>query len=97
MVSIDVVIPSFRLQSKYLKAIVGMAIPENCRVRFLIIADNPALPVPPEVSAYVDGTQVLLIRNKVNLGASESRNQGIAYSNADWILFLDDDIIPSPA
>jgi glycosyltransferase involved in cell wall biosynthesis len=30
----------------------------------------------------------------VNLGAAAARNRGLAESKADWILFLDDDVIP---
>ncbi|RGB32404.1 Glycosyltransferase Family 2 protein [Rhizophagus diaphanus] len=32
--------------------------------------------------------------NKTNLGASLSRNRGLYESNADYILFLDDDVTP---
>lgn len=94
MLSLDVVIPSYRLQSTYLKAMTGLAVPDDLRVRFIIIADNPELPVPDDFHACIDGERVILIRNKENLGASRSRNAGLEYSNADWILFLDDDVIP---
>ena len=49
----------------------------------------------------VDGTseflrnkypEVLLIRNKDNLGASRARNQGIAAAQGSWILALDCDV-----
>lgn len=33
-------------------------------------------------------------KNAANMGAPESRNCGISESAADWILFLDDDVIP---
>jgi len=37
---------------------------------------------------------VRIRRNETNLGASESRNRGMQESAADWIHFLDDDIVP---
>jgi GT2 family glycosyltransferase len=37
--------------------------------------------------------QARIIANKTNLGASASRNQGVAISSAEWIITLDSDII----
>jgi len=44
-------------------------------------------------SAYCNNIWVRC--NEQNLGASASRNRGIEESTGDYILFLDDDVIPS--
>lgn len=94
MKSIDVIIPSYRLESKYLLAITQMKKPKGVEVRYLIIADNPDVEVPLEIQKIVDNENILLFINKKNLGAHGSRNVGLENSNAEWILFIDDDVIP---
>ncbi len=95
MLSIDVIIPSYRLLSEYLLPIVQMDIPQDAQVRFLIIADNPKAEVPSEIGTFIDNKKVILIRNPENLGVCKTRNIGIGNSTADWLLFLDDDVKPS--
>jgi len=94
MVSIDVIIPSFRLQSEYLLSLIKMEQPPDTVVRYLIIADNPKASIPQALLPYIDGKKVILFRNPANLGSSGSRNKGIDNSIAEWILFLDDDVKP---
>jgi glycosyltransferase involved in cell wall biosynthesis len=95
MLSIDVIIPSYRLLSEYLLPIVQIDIPIDTQVRFLIIADNPDTEIPIEVQSLVDKEKVVLFRNAQNLGVCKTRNIGIDNAIADWVLFLDDDIVPS--
>ena len=40
--------------------------------------------------------QIRVIRNEHNVGASEARNIGLRESDADWLLFLDDDVECQP-
>ncbi len=94
MISLDVIIPSFRLQSEYLVAIVSMNVPSDVNIRFLIISDNPGGKIPEDFLQLVDNGRIILIRNKENYGVSHTRNVGIDNSAADWILFLDDDVKP---
>jgi glycosyltransferase involved in cell wall biosynthesis len=96
MISIDVIVPSYRLQSKYLVSILQMDIPVETAIRHLIIADNPQAEIPPDVKSLIDNKRILLFRNTENLGVCKTRNIGIDHSTADWVLFLDDDIKPSP-
>ncbi len=95
MTSIDIIIPSFRLQSEYLIPIVQMEIPSETNVRFLVVADNPKAEIPYDFEKFIDNETVLLFRNKENGGSSKSRNVGLENSSADWILFLDDDVKPA--
>jgi glycosyltransferase involved in cell wall biosynthesis len=95
MITIDIIVPSFRLQSEYLIPIVQMDIPSETEVRFLIVADNPDAEVPSDFQKFVDNENIILFRNKENGGSSKSRNVGLDNSNAEWVLFLDDDVKPS--
>ena len=92
--TIDVIIPSYRLQSEYLIPIIQMDIPQNVSVRYLIIADNPKTAIPANFKPFIDNETVILFQNKENLGSSLSRNVGLDNSKADWILFIDDDVKP---
>lgn len=95
MTSIDVIIPSYRLQSRYLVPILQMDIPPDAQVRFTIIADNPKVEIPLEVDRLVDNQKVFLLRHPVNKGVCEARNAGIEHAISDWILFMDDDVVPA--
>lgn len=43
-----------------------------------------------------DGNNVRVRCNKVNVGASASRNRGLEESAAEFVLHLDDDLVPKP-
>jgi len=94
VISIDVIIPSYRLQSEYLIPIVQMEIPPETQVRYFIIADNPDIQTPADLIPLIDNTTINLIRNTENLGVCRARNIGIDSSAGNWILFIDDDVKP---
>lgn len=105
-ISIDVVIPSFRLQENYILPLLDLKIPVNTSINFFLIVDNPALSIPESIQAltinqpalttgqagFPAGRQISIIINQQNLGVSQTRNKGIEAGTGDWILFLDDDI-----
>ncbi|WP_295772318.1 glycosyltransferase [uncultured Mucilaginibacter sp.] len=95
-VSIDVVIPSFRLDERYLLPILKLNVPAYITVNYYIIADNPKVKVPDAVWQQSQLNNVHLIINEHNLGFSKTRNKGIDAGRGDWILLLDDDITPHP-
>jgi glycosyltransferase involved in cell wall biosynthesis len=97
MISIDVIIPSYRLLSEYLISIVQMDIPPETQVRYFIIADNPAIETPVELVPLIDNKKIHFIRNSKNLGVCQTRNIGIDMATADWVLFIDDDVKPLKA
>lgn len=91
-ISIDVVIPSFRLIEHYLVPILQLERPAGARVRFYLLSDNPEVAVAPAIAAMVNGVDVFLEVNPQNRGAAYTRNRGIDSGDGDWVLFLDDDI-----
>jgi glycosyltransferase involved in cell wall biosynthesis len=94
--SIDIVIPSYRLDESVLLRIIQLQQPANWQVFIYIIADNHALQIPAALQQMQKEGRVQIIINERNMGVSASRNIGIGAGSAKWILFLDDDIIPGP-
>jgi glycosyltransferase involved in cell wall biosynthesis len=94
--SIDVVIPSFRLLTDTLLPILNLQYPTDTDVRFYLIADNPEIIPDDAITALVDNKKTFLLINPLNSGASKTRNNGIEAGTGDWILFLDDDIKVTP-
>ena len=111
---VDVVVPSYRINIKYLQDICSIEVPSYMRTTIIIIIDNPSL-LKKKMSASKIKTSseaafelenlltnmpqfknnIRIRCNEYNLGASASRNRGIEESSAEYILFLDDDVIPS--
>ncbi|KAF9782332.1 glycosyltransferase family 2 protein [Thelephora terrestris] len=95
LLTLDVVIPSYRVDLRFLDPILQLRPPETCSVMFIIIIDDPNSPSIDDLQKKYGEDPFVRIRvNKTNLGASASRNRGMKESAADWIHFLDDDIAP---
>ncbi|KAF5342119.1 hypothetical protein D9611_001291 [Ephemerocybe angulata] len=73
-------------------------LPPTLSVMFIIIVDDPNSPNIIHLERLFSHRVDVRIRvNKSNLGASASRNCGmLEESAADWVHFLDDDIVPDP-
>ena len=93
--SVDIVIPSFRLNESILTSIIHLEKPDNWQFYFYLVVDNPQLVVSETILAWQEQGKVRLIINKQNEGPAETRNVGIRAGQSKWILFLDDDIVPS--
>jgi hypothetical protein len=95
---IDVVVPSYRCDFERLEAISRLAVSEvSASVQILIVVDDPFSCHLSDIRRLEDWTPNHLVRvhqNPENLGASISRNTGLASSHGDWIVLLDDDVIP---
>lgn len=95
LLTLDVIIPSYRVDLKFLDPILQLRPPKTCSVMFIIIVDNPNSPSLNLLQQKYGADPFVRIRvNKANLGASASRNRGMKESAADWIHFLDDDVAP---
>ncbi len=93
-IELDIIIPAYRLQPRYLLPILQLEVPDGLKTRFTIVADNPTVTIAPELKVILQEKSAQLIVNKENMGAQESRNIGIDHTSGEWILFLDDDILP---
>lgn len=97
-VTLDIIVPSYRIQWEYLERIVQLQVPANCSTTVIVIIDNPD-PISHSIARNLEEKYCEKVRvrvNETNKGASYTRSRGLDESCADWILFLDDDVIPSP-
>ena len=95
LLTLDVIIPSYRVDLKFLDSILQLRPPETCSTMFIIIIDDPSSPSIDLLEQKYGADPFVRIRvNKSNLGASASRNRGMKESAADWVHFLDDDVTP---
>lgn len=92
-ITIDVVVPSIRLDMKRLLGALRMNVPSGVEVRYYVVSDNPDL--KPAETIH-NGSPVLVMVNEENLGAPLSRNVGLEAGSGRYILFIDDDVMISP-
>lgn len=99
---LNVVVPSYRCDPSMLKTITQLrASSVLVSVQILVVVDNPSLAAArkDELSQLTDYSFNHLVRvqvNATNIGASASRNTGIASSCGDYVVLLDDDVVPDP-
>ncbi len=90
--SIDVVIPTLRIDETCLEALLQIRPPAGVSVNYFFVLDAPNLPTP-ELDVNQSGV-VTVIRNASNIGAHQSRNRGFEAGAGSHVLFLDDDVAP---
>lgn len=98
LICIDIVVPTYRCDIAILSKIISLRSTKNVRVSFWLIIDNPDATNLDEVRALesiYDNYSVNIREHVKNYGASAARNTGLDYSDADWVILLDDDVTPS--
>ncbi|PFH53625.1 glycosyltransferase family 2 protein [Amanita thiersii Skay4041] len=97
ILTLDIIVPCYRVDLPILQKILELRSADTCSTMFIIIIDNPSSPKAFELETrYGHRVDVRIRRNTANIGASGSRNKGMNESAADWVLFLDDDVVPHP-
>ena len=97
IVAVDIVVPTYRCDTKVLKQILALRASVPAIVSFWIVIDNPSSPFIDDVrrlECNSDNYSVNIREHRSNWGASAARNTGMDYSDADWIILLDDDVTP---
>ena len=103
---LDVVVPSYRTKNReIISNIIALRSTSAAYVKFWIVVDNPNKEHLNEVKMLADRNNsdlqdnnyfVNVVHYDENRGASYARNTGYNYSSADWVVFLDDDVVPEP-
>jgi len=95
-VTLDILIPSYRASEPHLLGMLNIRKPASLEVRYVIVLDNSNANISPCLSRRLEEPDTILIRNPENKGAPISRNIALDAATAEWVLFWDDDIVPSP-
>ncbi|KAF8311705.1 glycosyltransferase family 2 protein [Clavulina sp. PMI_390] len=97
LLTIDVIIPSYRVDLRLIRPMLKLQCSSTATTHFIIIIDDPcARQTAALLSEYSHRPDIRIRINSQNSGASTSRNRGLRESAAEWVLFLDDDVQPSP-
>jgi glycosyltransferase involved in cell wall biosynthesis len=93
---IDIIIPSYRFDQNeaFLIVVADLPCPTGWNVQVIIIGDHPSAVVPSRMKEYIEKGKIKFIQNEINRGPNFCRNVGLDLSDGDWILYLDDDIVP---
>jgi glycosyltransferase involved in cell wall biosynthesis len=91
-----VVVPTARVDFDALSRIAELQTPGDVSVRCFIVVDTPDSDRVDRVRELQRLNNVKVIVNPRNIGAHMSRNVGVEAGRGDFVLFLDDDIAPSP-
>jgi glycosyltransferase involved in cell wall biosynthesis len=93
----DIIVPSIRVDKNLLCPIISLINNAPCDVMMIIIVDDPLADIEWLREIEKSETQLGKLRirkNPSNVGASMTRNVGLNETTADWVLFLDDDVVP---
>lgn len=97
--SCDFIVPSARFnETSLFKAILNLESPKGMHTRFILVLDALVSSDAKEDLRSIElaDSNVVIHKNRSNIGAGMSRQRGVNESHADWVLFLDDDVIPDP-
>lgn len=91
MPKISVIIPVYNTE-KYLKECVDSVLNQSFRDFEVILVDDGSIDSSPQIcDEYVNKDNRVSVFHKENEGLSMARNDGLAHSKGDFILFLDSD------
>lgn len=93
----DIVVPSLRGELAALLPILSLeSTRPDIAVRFFVVVDNGDPTPAALLEDAATRTDLQVIHAGRNEGASAARNRGIDAGSGDFILFLDDDVVPQP-
>ena len=87
---ISVIIPAYRCAGTIAEAI-DSALAQDVSLEVLVIANDPDGALTEVMERYAEDDRVQYLCNPENLGASGSRNRGVALARGAYVAFLDAD------
>ena len=99
VLTLEVVVPMTRVSREFLEGVLRLTTPAACDWRVCVCLD--AQPTQEAYDLLCEMREVwaprLRVRlNEGNVGASATRNRLWTEACSDWVLFLDDDVVPDP-
>ena len=85
---VSVIMPVYNGE-KYIGKAIESVLAQNVPTELLVIDDCSTDKTELTVMKYMDSGNIRYIRNKENMGAARSRNQGVKASKGKFIAFLD--------
>lgn len=93
---VSIVMPSYNT-AEYIKESIESVLSQTYTNWELIIIDDCSTDNSDEVvSAFLEDTRILYIKNEINCGAAVSRNRALREAKGKWIAFLDSDDLWHP-
>lgn len=92
---VSVIIPAYRCR-KTLPEAIDSALSQNVELEVLVLNDGAPEDLDDIMKVYAQDKRVRYLQNDVNLGASGSRNRGVALAEGEYVAFLDADDIWMP-
>ena len=93
--SVDIVVPSMRPHSIDFTSLINIKTPEGVLIHYIFVIDKPGFNASVDFPLLHECPEkVTVVVNQQNIGAAASRNAGLDLSKGDYVLFLDDDVIP---
>lgn len=93
---VSIVLPTFEQSTLLHKAVESVLLQTHKNFELIVIDDNHKVAYIEQNKSYflkLNDKRVKYFQNSKNIGARESRNKGILYSEGEYITFLDDDDI----
>ncbi len=87
---ISVVIPAYNTSATIGQAL-DSVLQQDIPLEILVIDDGSSDGLDQVMEHYADDDHVIYLKNKTNMGPSETRNRGIKEANGNYIAFLDAD------
>ena len=93
----SVIVPTFNRPAAIVRCATALSALEFPKDRYEVIVadDGSAQPVEPTLSGLRNSLCLRVVRHK-NQGPAAARNLGAAHASGDYLVFLDDDCLPSP-
>ena len=96
---VDIAIPTYRCNLELLRPMLTLPAPEGVSLGYIVIVDRPRTEARACLEAleaeFGDDWRYRLRCQETNTGAPSARNRALNESAADYVLFLDDDVVPS--
>lgn len=94
LVGVSIIVPTFEQNELFVRCIQSLLSQSYKNFEIIVVDDNINKDYSDFIKDYTSSlknTNITYVRNKENLGSSESRNVGVSLAKNEFVSFLDDD------